>query len=180
MREAPSGEPLDLLPCSLRLDHAALSLPFSHRLKRLTRQHLMVRHVPSLPHCTYLFVQGLIAKSNLFRSRRRAAEIDRTDARPVNGTQTHGTGLTGRIDDTLPEFSCGRFPTRSPYGNDFSMGRRVLVEHRAVKSASDDSSARYNHGPEWSSVWPARLTSCQLNRKAHEYGVLTSHISVSP
>jgi hypothetical protein len=102
----------------------------------------------------------------------RAAEgiVDLGDARPMNGTETHGARLAGRVEDAAIEVWCAEGPAGIPNGHDFGMSGGILLSQNLIGALADHPAVPDNHAAKGASGARLSRGRGQIDRPLHGVG----------
>ena len=77
---------------------------------------------------------------------------DAANTSPINGTQTHRTGLTRSVDSTSRKVKCAKTTTSLTDGIHLCMSRRVVIDSDTVAASCYNLSILHDDGSEWTTT----------------------------
>ena len=94
--------------------------------------------------------------------------IDMVEMGPINGTQTHRTGLTRCIDLTTCQIKRTQLPACLTNGIYLGMGSRILVDGDAIRALSYNLSVTCDHSSKRATTMTNAFLT-QSNSSAHQF-----------
>jgi hypothetical protein len=97
------------------------------------------------------------------------AEENPRRASPIDGSQTHGAGLAGRVKLTIPKLENAKLRTRSPDRYNFRMCGRIIRQSHAIHALRNYFRTSHHDRTEWTPAPGADILDGDLNRARHEW-----------
>lgn len=155
----------------LTLDFNSRYHPLPSFFTSLVRPVLRIRNAeaPVSGRNRNLFINVIVAKSDVSRILTRAAEVDLFTSRPVDSGQAHRTGLTTCIHNMPSQVERAKVLARIANRHHLTMRSRIERPRHRVSTTTDDfvSLLAYDYCTERSTLQRFRIVHAQLDGLAH-------------
>src|ERR1700733_606716 len=109
-----------------------------------------------------------IVESDLGRVSIAIAKIDAGEASPIDCPQTHGAGLTGRVNLATFEIEDAEYRACLAYGDNFRVCGRIVRGSDLVCSLRDNRAVLHHDRPEGTAVPGENVFKGEVNGASHE------------